>query len=141
HLQAVLASWKQALGEGELLQDELRRRLEACDSFLQWVASGQISAFALTEPSAGSDTARGATRAALRARPVEVEPDGALRFVPVGRNDYRHLVDARRVQFSAGQPFYRWSEHQPPAPIHFGEYDYETDDPHRLRYYDQGGRR
>jgi len=129
--------------------DEIGRRLEACDLFLRWVASGQISGFALTEPSAGSDTARVATRARLRSAVVEAEPDGVLRFVPAGGKEARYLLDARRLEFHGaaldGQGdrsvSYRWSATAEPAPIHFEEYDYETDDPRRMRYYDHGSRR
>ena len=41
--------------------------------FLSMIASGQTSAFALTEPSAGSDTARVATRAELKEVEVTLE--------------------------------------------------------------------
>src|SRR5439155_1102803 len=53
-LEEALSAWKEACTEAEQLQVELSRRREACDLFLRWVAGGQISAFALTEPSAGS---------------------------------------------------------------------------------------
>jgi alkylation response protein AidB-like acyl-CoA dehydrogenase/flavin-dependent dehydrogenase/ferredoxin-like protein FixX len=145
----ALESWKQACGRAGELQIELARRREACDLFLRWIASGQISAFALTEPSAGSDTARVATRAHLRSVAVDVEPDGVLRFVPVGGKEPRYLLDARRLEFrssdAAGEreyrAYYRWSGTAEPAPIHFEEYDYETDAAGRTRYYDHGNRR
>ncbi len=148
-LEEALAAWQEGCGRAAELLDELGRRRQACDLFLRWVASGQISAFALTEPSAGSDTARVATRARLRSVPVEREPDGVLRFVPADGKEPRHLLDAARLEFRTvevdGQPesraFYRWSDAAEPAPIHFDEYDYETDDPRRMRYYVYGGRR
>jgi electron transfer flavoprotein-quinone oxidoreductase len=125
--------------------EELSRRREAYDLFLRWVASGQISGFALTEPSAGSDTARVATRAHLRSVPVETRADGVLHFVPQGGKEIRYLLDARRLEFRATgdgpRAFYRWSDTAEPALIHFDEYDYETDDPRRMRYYDHGSRR
>jgi alkylation response protein AidB-like acyl-CoA dehydrogenase/flavin-dependent dehydrogenase/ferredoxin-like protein FixX len=144
-LEARLAEaaqeWKDVcLRAGEMLE-ELERRREACDLFLRWVASGQISAFALTEPSAGSDTARVATRASLRSVPVEVDPDGVFPFVPFEGNGPRYLLDARRLEFSSGKACYRWSETMEPAAIRFDEYDYETDDPSRMRFYDHGDRR
>jgi electron transfer flavoprotein-quinone oxidoreductase len=141
NLQDALAAWKEARTQASDLHAELARRREACDLFLRWVASGQISAFALTEPTAGSDTARVATRARLRSVQVEVEPDGPLRFVPEGGKETRHLLDARKLEFRPEGVFYRWSEGAEPAAIHFEEYDYETDDPNRLRYYDHGPRR
>jgi alkylation response protein AidB-like acyl-CoA dehydrogenase/flavin-dependent dehydrogenase/electron transfer flavoprotein alpha subunit/ferredoxin-like protein FixX len=148
-LQEALAAWQTVCGQAAELHEELGRRREACDLFLRWVASGQISAFALTEPSAGSDTARVATRARLHSVPVEVDADGVLRFVPAGGKEPRYLLDARRLEFrtaavngrAALRAFYRWSDTAEPSLIHFEEYDYETDDPSRLRYYDHGGRR
>ncbi len=140
-LEEALAQWQEACNSAQDLHDELGRRREACDLFLRWIASGQISAFALTEPSAGSDTARVATRARLRAVPVEVEPDGVLRFVPEGSKEPRYLLDARRLEFQGDVVSYRWSPTAEPSPIRFDDYDYETDDPRRSRYYDHGGRR
>jgi alkylation response protein AidB-like acyl-CoA dehydrogenase/flavin-dependent dehydrogenase/ferredoxin-like protein FixX len=121
---------------GELLR-ELHYRREAADLFLHWVASGQISAFALTEPSAGSDTARVATRAKLRQVPVEEIEEGIYRFVPAGGKEERILIDARRVEFTKGakpQPVFRG------APIQFDEYNYETDAV-KKRYFVLNGRK
>jgi electron transfer flavoprotein-quinone oxidoreductase len=140
-LEEALRHWDDACGRAPELRDELGRRQEACDLFLRWIASGQISAFALTEPSAGSDTARVATRARLQSVPVETEPDGVIRFVPTESKESRYLLDARRLDFSPEGVFYRWSESEKPARIHFEEYDYDTDDPRRMRYYDHGPRR
>jgi electron transfer flavoprotein-quinone oxidoreductase len=148
-LAEVLAGWEAVCSTAAELSEELGRRRQACDLYLRWIAAGQISAFALTEPSAGSDTARVATRAKLQSVPVEVEPDGVLRFVPAGGKGPRYLLDAQRLEFRTGlvhgraelRAFYRWSNRAEPALIHFDEYDYETDDPRRLRYYDHGGRR
>jgi electron transfer flavoprotein-quinone oxidoreductase len=141
HLQEALAAWNEACAQAPELHAELTRRREACDLFLRWVAAGQISAFALTEPSAGSDTARVATRARLRSVPAEAGPDGVLRFVPEGGKEPRHLLDARRLEFRPDGAYYRWSDQAEPSPIRYDEYDYETDDPRGLRWYDHGGRR
>ncbi|MGE3804587.1 MAG: acyl-CoA dehydrogenase family protein, partial [Gemmataceae bacterium] len=140
-LKKAALAWKEALVRAGEFKDELARRLEAADLFLRWVASGQISAFALTEPSAGSDTARVATRAKLRSVPVETEPDGVLHFVPHGSKEPRFLLDARKLEFAEGGVFYRWSQEHEPGAIHFDEYDYETDDPAKQRYYQHGSRR
>jgi electron transfer flavoprotein-quinone oxidoreductase len=148
-LRQAQAAWDSACAGAAELHDELGRRREACDLFLRWVAAGEISAFALTEPSAGSDTARVATRAKLHSVPVEREPDGVLRFVPAGGKEPRYLLDARRIEFRPAvvggraemQAFYRRADAAEPAQIRFDEYDYETDDPRRMRYYDHGGRR
>src|SRR5205085_1627229 len=93
------SAWDDARGRAEEWHGEIIRRREACDLFLRWVASGQISAFALTEPSAGSDTARVATRAKLRSVPVERESDGVYRFVPAGGKEPRILLDAKSLEF------------------------------------------
>ncbi|MCI0463152.1 MAG: acyl-CoA dehydrogenase family protein, partial [Gemmataceae bacterium] len=141
--------WEELSANTRQLQRELDRRRRASNLFLRWVAAGQISAFALTEPSAGSDTARVATRARLRSVPVEREPDGVLRFVPEGGKETRYLLDADRLEFRSvplddgenQRAFYRWSDSAEPAAIHFDEYDYETDDPRRMRYYLHGQRK
>jgi electron transfer flavoprotein-quinone oxidoreductase len=148
-LREALTAWQQACGGAAELLDELERRRRACDLFLRWVATGQISAFALTEPSAGSDTARVATRARLRSVPVEDAGDGGYRFVPAGESTPRTLLDADRLEFrtveEAGKTqiraFYRWSDAAEPSPVCFDEYDYETDDPGRMRYIEHGGRK
>jgi alkylation response protein AidB-like acyl-CoA dehydrogenase/flavin-dependent dehydrogenase/electron transfer flavoprotein alpha subunit/electron transfer flavoprotein alpha/beta subunit/ferredoxin-like protein FixX len=140
-LAEALAAWQHFCAGAVEMRNEIGCRRKACDQFLQWVAQGQISAFALTEPSAGSDTARVATRAKPRSVPVEVEPDGVMRFIPAGGNEPRYLLDANRLVFQGSTAAYRWSEGAEPAPIHFEEYDYETDNPARMRFYDHGARR
>ncbi len=141
HLVEALDHWKDLCNRSQELHDELGRRREACDLSLRWIASGQISAFALTEPSAGSDTARVATRARLQSVPVDREQDGVLHFVPAGGKEPRYLLDARRLEFRPEGVYYRWSETADPALIRFDEYDYESDDPSRTRYYQHGARR
>jgi alkylation response protein AidB-like acyl-CoA dehydrogenase/flavin-dependent dehydrogenase/electron transfer flavoprotein alpha/beta subunit/ferredoxin-like protein FixX len=146
-LEQAARHWQDGCARAEDYRLEFGRRREAADLFLRWVASGQISGFALTEPSAGSDTARVATRAVLRAVPVERAADGVLKFIPQGGKEPRYLLDARQVEFRASpdnpelQPVYRWSAQAEPAPLRFDEYDYETDDPRRSRYYQHGERK
>jgi alkylation response protein AidB-like acyl-CoA dehydrogenase/electron transfer flavoprotein alpha/beta subunit len=149
-LSDALTAWREACGGAGEFLDELARRSEAYDLFCRWVASGQISAFALTEPSAGSDTARVATRARLRQVTVVAVPDGVYTFVPAGGKAPRRLIDGRRVVFErhankAGGaeellPFYRFAEAAAPAPICFDEYDYQTD-ACKKRYFLVDGRR
>ncbi len=148
-LQEALAAWEGACGRAAELLDELNRRRQAYDLFLHWVASGQISAFALTEPSAGSDTARVATRARLCSVPVEDAGDGVYRVTPAGGREARTLLDAARLEFrrvdeggkTGLRAYYRWSDSAEPAPVRFDEYDYETDDPRRMRYFERDGRK
>jgi electron transfer flavoprotein-quinone oxidoreductase len=142
-------AFQEACGKAPELLDEMGRRREASDLFLRWVASGQISAFALTEPSAGSDTARVETRARPRSVPVEALPDGRYRFIPAGAKEPRFLLDVRRLEFRRQDEadgaevvaLYRWSETTEPAPIRFDEYDYETDALEGQRYFEADGRR
>src|SRR5207302_7954954 len=119
HLKEAVQLWKDGCSRAQELADELERRLEACDLFLRWIAHGHISAFALTEPSAGSDTARVATRASLKAVPVARDADGVLSFIPAGRRETRHLVDARLLEFRDDGVYYRWSQADEPALIRF----------------------
>ncbi|MBY0526414.1 MAG: FAD-binding protein [Gemmataceae bacterium] len=145
-LAESLNHWKDACGRAEEMHGEMPRRRQACDQFLRWVSSGQISAFALTEPSAGSDTARVATRAVLRSVAVEREANGTLRFVPFGSKEPRILLDAARMEFRKDEggvyrAYYRSTEGAEPSRIHFDEYDYETDAADCKRYYERGGQR
>lgn len=133
-------AWRAGCAAVVELHAELGRRLEACDLALRWIASGQISAFALTEPSAGSDTARVATRARLCQVPVEQDAHGAYRFVPAAGGGWRRVLDARRLRFDTDGVSYQWAENQA-SRIRFDEYDYETDDPRRQRYYEANGER
>jgi electron transfer flavoprotein-quinone oxidoreductase len=141
HLKIAAVTWQDAVRSADEYHDELRRRGRACDLFLRWVASGQISAFALTEPSAGSDTARVATRARLCSVPVEDLGKGLYRFVPKDGKPPRFLLDAALLEFPSGVASYRWSADADAAPIRFDEYDYETDDPSRPRYFERAGER
>jgi alkylation response protein AidB-like acyl-CoA dehydrogenase len=148
-LQKALDAWDRVLAAAAELHEEIGRRREACDLFLRWVASGQISAFALTEPSAGSDTARVATRAKLRSVLVTPLPDGSCSFLPEAGKEERRVLDARRLVFQTAAvdgraellACYRWSDAAEPAAIRFDEYDYESDDPRHARYYEALGSR
>jgi len=139
-LEAALAAWNVVGRRAEEYHGELVRRREACDLFLRWVASGQISAFALTEPAAGSDTARVATRAKLRSVAVEKSDDGTYRFVPAAGSGPRTLLDAKQLEFRPDGVFYRTSAADL-ALLRFDEYDYETDDPEKNRYFEHDGRK
>lgn len=92
------------------LEDEqasLDARQRAHERFLQFLGCGQISAFALTEPGAGSDTGGIQTRASLRA--VEAEPlgNGFYRFVPHAGGEPRVLAEGARFEFENRVPRYR----------------------------------
>jgi alkylation response protein AidB-like acyl-CoA dehydrogenase/flavin-dependent dehydrogenase/ferredoxin-like protein FixX len=140
-LRKASEAWRGLCGRAQEFGEELSRRRDACVLFLKWVANGQISAFALTEPSAGSDTARLVTRAKLRSVSVEDHSNGAYQFVPVGGGEPRTLLEAQRLEFPSRVPHYRWSPNAEPVPIHFEEYDYETDHSDRRRFYECQGQK
>lgn len=87
---------------------ELAHREAALRFFLRLLASGRISAFALTEPSAGSDTARVRTHAALVR--VKATPDarGFFRFTPQNGTAERTLFQREDFRFRNGAIF--WSD-------------------------------
>ncbi len=95
--QAALAGFEERL-RAEL--DSIPHREAMHGFYLKSISSGRISAFALTEPSAGSDTARIRTRA----EPVEVDawpdPRGFYSFVPAGGKETRNLFTVDRLEFS-----------------------------------------
>jgi electron transfer flavoprotein-quinone oxidoreductase len=140
-LPKAITAWQELCIQAKDYHEELGQRVKACDLALKWIASGQISAFALTEPSAGSDTARVATRAKPCSVPVTEEQDGALSFVPASGGEKRYILDAEKLEFRPEGVFYKYHRREEAAQIHFDEYDYETDDPHKFRYYQHGKRR
>jgi alkylation response protein AidB-like acyl-CoA dehydrogenase/flavin-dependent dehydrogenase/electron transfer flavoprotein alpha subunit/ferredoxin-like protein FixX len=132
--------WHHACACAPDLLAEMDRRLQACDFFLRRIASGQISAFALTEPSAGSDTARLLSRAVLRSVPVEADQDGVLTFVPHGGHDPKVLLDAQRLEVRPDGLYYRWSDSQAPSRIVIEETADAAGFPTFRRYYLHGTR-
>ena len=103
---------------------ELDRRAEAHKLFLRLISAGQISAFALTEPSAGSDSGGIQTRAELKKVEVLTDADGVKYFMLA--NDRKNIIDAATIDLSK---------------IDYSEYDYKTDDPTKFRYYQHNGKR
>lgn len=110
-LAQKLHACKTGLGElRELLIAERSAfdlRYGAHERFLRFLASGQISAFALTEPVAGSDTGGIQTRAVLRQVPVTADGVGFYRFTPHGGHEPRLLLDAQRLVFEGRSVRYR----------------------------------
>jgi len=124
---------------------EYPRRARAHEFFLQTISAGYISAFALTEPTAGSDSGGVKTTARAERRRVRRDEDGVLWFWLDQENqrDRRYVLDADRVEFDhdSQQMLYRYSDEAAPAPIDHSEYDYEKDSPERMRSYMHGDRR
>jgi len=80
-LQAALTTLDQLRPNAEAVVTELDRRAAAARLYLRWISAGQISAFALTEPSAGSDSGGIQTRAELKRVEVFTNPDGTKYFL------------------------------------------------------------
>ena len=80
--------------------DSLERREQAHARFLSFLACGQICAFALTEPSAGSDTGGIQTRAVLREVAADYDGVGFYTFTPFGKSEARVMLDAERLLFN-----------------------------------------
>lgn len=83
---------------------ELTRREEAHKQFLRYIAKGAISCFALTEPSAGSDTASVGTRAHRRRVEVFSDKDGSKYF----------FLDEKKTQRRRVIPADQWDLRPPP---------------------------
>ena len=83
------------------------RRL-AHEQFLRFLAIGQISAFALTEPVAGSDTGGIVTHARLVRVPLQCDDEGLYHFLVDGQP--HTLLDQERLVFQDGAVFYRLTD-------------------------------
>jgi electron transfer flavoprotein-quinone oxidoreductase len=126
--------------------EELARREEALELLLRRVAAGEMTAFCLTEPGAGSDTARLATRAVPRRAEVFTDADDVKHFYlaasgTAALGERRNVLDVRRLVVEDRRLLYRYADAEPPAEICCDDYDYETDAPGRFRYYLHHGRR
>lgn len=111
-LADAVAALRSAIDTSRAVVNEERRLLAdrrlAHQQFLQFLACGQISAFALTEPTAGSDTGAITTRGVRQQRPLVADADGFYHFVVDGVT--HTLLDQRRLEFDAGQVFYRLAD-------------------------------
>ena len=111
-LKASAGALTRARGILEAEREALPARIAAHERFMRFLAAGQISAFALTEPVAGSDTGGIQTRAVLRSVPVQTDMQGFYRFVPHGASAPRVLIDADRLMFDGRRIFYRLASEQ-----------------------------
>ncbi len=138
---SALEGWRER-AQAEL--DEMPRRRFAHEFYLRLISARMISAFALTEPSAGSDTARIRTEARLDSRRVLTDEDGVKHFFldEHARKGRRNIADMRRFEFDYDNSkiFYRYRDDAPPAEILSQEYTYEAGE-ERYRYYTVGDRR
>ena len=114
----TLAERAQVFGEGltalvlRVAEERARlpERVAAHERFLRFLARGQISAFALTEPSAGSDTGALTTRAHPVRAALSPDAAGLWRFVTA--HGPRVLLDERRLDFTASEVRYRLPDGQ-----------------------------
>jgi electron transfer flavoprotein-quinone oxidoreductase len=136
--RARLAGWEARLAAE---RDALPHREAMHRFYLQQIAAGRISAFALTEPSAGSDTARIRTRARLAE--VEATPDarGFYTFVPEGGSEKRNLFPIERLAFDGGRLVFVATDGGRHV-VETRDFRYEPGDgPSKFRYVTFGGER
>ena len=117
--------------------DELPRRERCHKLFLRMLGHKAISAFALTEPTAGSDSGGVKTTAALRSVPLTALPDGRYAFTPAAApGTTRYLIDADRIVFTDAGMCCRTPDGRDSA-IRYDRYDYATDE--GVRYFEHAG--
>lgn len=114
--------------------EELPRRERCHKLFLRFLGHGAVSAFALTEPTAGSDSGGVKTTAKLlRARLTQLD-DGRYSFYLAEGDEtsVRYLIDADKITFTDLGIVYQTTDGQS-AVIKYDKYDYATDQ--GARYY------
>ncbi|MGD8817552.1 MAG: acyl-CoA dehydrogenase family protein, partial [Acidobacteriota bacterium] len=124
---------------------EYPRRQRAHETALRMISAGYTSAFALTEPTAGSDSGGVKTTARPDRRRVHADEDGVLHFFldEENRAERRNLLDVDRLEFDYDRKrlLYRFSDDAPPSEIGHEEYDYEKDRAGHWRTYMHGDRK
>jgi len=120
--------------------DELPRRERCHKLFLRYLGHGAVSAFALTEPTAGSDSGGVKTTATLQSAHLRQLPDGRYSFVLTAGDaaSVRYLIDADRIAFTDQGIAYQTPDNEV-AEIKYDSYDYATDQ--GVRYYLSQGNR
>jgi alkylation response protein AidB-like acyl-CoA dehydrogenase/electron transfer flavoprotein alpha subunit/ferredoxin-like protein FixX len=119
--------------------DELPRRERCHKLFLRYLGHGAVSAFALTEPTAGSDSGGVKTTAKLLSAGLTPLDDGRYSF-PLAEGDetsVRYLIDADKIAFTDRGIAYQTTDGQSAA-IRYDKYDYATDQ--GARYYTYQGK-
>ncbi len=113
--------------------EELPRRERCHQLFLRYLGHGAVSAFALTEPTAGSDSGGVKTTARLFKANLTRLEDGRYSFTTSGQEQgVRYLIDSDRIVLSEDRVAYKTPDDAPQI-IHYDKYDYATD--LGLRYY------
>jgi electron transfer flavoprotein-quinone oxidoreductase len=118
--------------------DELPGRERCHKLFLRYLGHGGVSAFALTEPTAGSDSGGIKTTAKLQSARLAPLEDGRYSFFLIEGDEtsVRYLIDADRLDFTDSGVSYRTPDGQA-SPIQYDRYDYATDQ--GVRYYPYQG--
>ncbi|MFQ5744417.1 MAG: acyl-CoA dehydrogenase family protein, partial [Acidobacteriota bacterium] len=131
HLEAAGKLLEQILDGVDERLAEYPRRERAHELFLKMISAGYISAFALTEPTAGSDSGGVKTNAKLKRRQVFEDQGGVLYFYldEEGQKERRNLLDADRLEFDfdGHRMHYRYADDAEAAEICHDGYDYEKD--------------
>ena len=127
---------KNFLPEIEKMSEEFKARKAGVGFFLSLIASGQTSAFALTEPSAGSDTARVATRATLKEVELTRQDNGSYIFKNHDGED-RVLIDLEQTRYKNGILQIRLKEEDDWADVCYDKYSWEDDTGYR--YFSNSG--
>jgi alkylation response protein AidB-like acyl-CoA dehydrogenase/electron transfer flavoprotein alpha subunit/ferredoxin-like protein FixX len=119
--------------------DELPRRERCHKLFLRYLGHGAVSAFALTEPTAGSDSGGVKTTAKLLSAGLTPLDDGRYSFHLAEGDEMsvRYLIDADRIVFTDHGIAYRTPDSETAA-IRYDKYDYATDQ--GARYYTYQGK-
>jgi electron transfer flavoprotein-quinone oxidoreductase len=114
--------------------DELPRRERCHKLFLRFLGHGGVSAFALTEPTAGSDSGGVKTTAKLMNAKLTPLDDGRYSFYlnDGDEKSLRYLIDADRIVFTDRGVAYQTPDGQAAA-LKYDRYDYATDQ--GVRYY------
>ncbi|MCM8537836.1 MAG: acyl-CoA dehydrogenase family protein [Lentisphaeraceae bacterium] len=115
------------------LAENFKLRKNGVGFFLSLIASGQTSAFALTEPSAGSDTARVATRAEIKE--VEVTLTDNLHTFTID-GEQKTLITLEQTRFHEGQLQIRLAESDAWSDVIYDKYSWADDTGYR--YFRRG---
>jgi alkylation response protein AidB-like acyl-CoA dehydrogenase/electron transfer flavoprotein alpha subunit len=120
NLRKALECMPKFKGRAEAVLAELGRREEAHKMFLRLIASGQVAAFALTEPGAGSDSAGVQTRATLKEVEVFTDADGVKHFfLDAEKKQRRNLVDASLLKFEGRKITYAIADGKSAVELHW----------------------
>ncbi|HSA77568.1 MAG TPA: acyl-CoA dehydrogenase family protein, partial [Nitrospirota bacterium] len=133
NLKHAVELFAQLMPDVRAALDELPRRERCHILFLRYLGHGAVSAFALTEPTAGSDSGGVKTTAKLLSARLTPLDDGRYSFHPAEGDEtgVRYLIDADKITFTDLGIAYQTTGQS--AVIRYDKYDYATDQ--GVRYY------